>query len=240
MNTLETQSQNTGTGLISSKLHERLLSGEIRFDLSRKNSNNRNDVENYIAEQFYKEHGAKLMHFMPCLLTMHCEDNLSGAVGIRNAKKEPLFLEQYLDKSAEQQISSLFQQPVSRDDIVEIGNLVATRRGGSYLLFVILASVLYEAGYRWVICTATNHVEHIIRKMKFESDVLCEAKPEKLKENADIWGSYYANKPRVLVGDIRKAYQEIQNSPLLKAMISPYQLSISQTAMALLESAHDK
>jgi len=240
MKTNETNYPTANSGLITSKLHEKLSSGDISFGLIDKTSANRKAVESYISDQFYKEHHAKLLHFMPQLLSMECGSIASGAVGIRSAKNEKLFLEQYFEKSAEQHISTVFQQPVLRDDIVEIGNLVATRRGSSYLLFVILASILHEAGYRWVICTATSQVEHIIRKMKFDSDVLCEANPEKLTDDVSNWGTYYSNHPRVIVGDVKKAIKEIRKSPLLKAMISPYQFEISRIAMELMESNHAK
>ncbi len=229
------ESQNSHTGLVSSRLHKRLLSENIGFELVTRESRHRSAIESYIAEQFYKEHGARLLHFMPQLLAMKGENGFCGAVGIRNAKHAPLFLEQYLDKAVEQEISSIFQLQIQRDDVVEIGNLVDTLRGGSYLLFVVLASILYEAGYRWVVCTATRHVEHLLHKMEFESHVLCEAKPEKLQESADDWGSYYTHKPRVLVGDIRTSWQAMQKSALLKAMIVPYQHTVREIASQLSE-----
>ncbi len=225
--------------VISPKLHERLSSGQVVFDLLNKNAKDRENAEDYIAERFLKEHGANLMHFMPNLISMKCDESFSAAIGLRNAGKERLFLEQYLDRTVEQQISQIFQQPVARDDVIEIGNLVSSRRGSSYLLFVIVAAILYEAGYRWVICTATSQVQHIIKKLKIESDVVCMADVCKLEDGQDQWGAYYSRNPQVMVGDIHKAYKVMSKNPLFKAMISPYQMMISDIAMKIVESSYE-
>ncbi len=133
----------------------------------------RAEVENYIASKFRQEYAAELSSFAPLLLSMHCKNELSAAVGIRPASSAPLFVEQYLDKPIEDCIKTADGSVIQRDEIVEIGNLVATRRGASQLLFIVLGSLMYEAGYRWLVFSATSQVERMTRKFPFPLMAVC-------------------------------------------------------------------
>jgi hypothetical protein len=180
------------------------------------------EVESYIAGKFRQEYAAELSSFAPLLLSMHCKNELSAAVGIRPASSGPLFVEQYLDKPIEQCIQTADSTEIQRDQIVEIGNLVATRRGASQLLFIVLGSLMYEAGYRWLVFSATNKVERITRKFPFPVQVLCASDPARLQGDAGEWGSYYETSPKVIVGDIREAYEKAQNNRLLRMALAFY------------------
>jgi len=162
----------------------------------------RTEVEDYIASKFRQEYAAELSSFAPLLLSMHCKNELSAAVGIRPASSGPLFVEQYLDKPIEHCIKATDSSAIQRDEIVEIGNLVTTRRGASQLLFIVLGSLMYEAGYRWLVFSASD--------------------PGRLGDHAGEWGSYYETSPKVIVGDIRVAYEKAQNSRLLRMALTFY------------------
>ncbi|MCW8922245.1 MAG: thermostable hemolysin [Gammaproteobacteria bacterium] len=182
----------------------------------------RSQIESYIADKFHSEYDADVSTFAPFLLGMHCKTGLNAAVGVRPAQSSPLFIEQYLDASIEQSIQSPDGELVKREEVVEISNLVATRRGASQLLFIIVGSLMYEAGYRWVVFNATDKVERITRKFPFPIQVLCASKPERLGERAKEWGRYYETSPRVIVGDIRVAYEKAQKNRLLKIAMMFY------------------
>lgn len=185
-------------------------------------------VESYIANKFNKEYGAEVSTFAPLLLSMHCKSDLNAAVGVRPAKSMPLFVEQYLDGNIEHCIQSPDGNSVRREEIVEISNLVATRRGASQLLFIIVGSIMYEAGYRWVVFNATNKVENITRKFPFPVQVICASNSERLGERASEWGSYYETNPRVIVGDIKVAYQKAKNNRWLKIALMFYRPLLSK------------
>jgi len=54
-------------------------------------------LEAFIHQRFAEHYGAHVKHFMPCLLGLHDEDGtVQGAVGLRSARRRPLFLERYL------------------------------------------------------------------------------------------------------------------------------------------------
>ena len=192
------------------------------FHWHTRNTPERPQVEDYISDKFRKEYDADVCTFAPLLLSMHCNKNLSAAVGLRPAKSTPLFIEQYLDSSIETCIKTTDGEPVKREEIVEISNLVATRRGASQLLFIVLGSLMYEAGYRYLVFNATNKVERITRKFPFPVQVLCASDPKRLGERAKEWGSYYETSPRVIVGDIKVAYEKAQKNRLLKIALMFY------------------
>ncbi len=219
--------------IASAALLKRMSAQQSQFSVRSQGSPEIHRVQQYVADIFRDRHGAYIQSFLPTFVEMKINDQLSGAVGICAAEKTPLFLEQYLTRSAEQEISRIMCQPIDRGRVVEIGNLVATRRGGSYLLFAVLAATLYLAGFRWMLFTATEQVEHIIRKMSFKPTVLCEADQCCLRDQSTQWGNYYANKPKVMAGDLKIAHEILMSNPLLKALITPYRNTITQLANQL-------
>ena len=150
------------------------------FELHNHFTRSRQNVEAYIADQFSREYGAKIDAFLPQLLTMRCRSGFSAAVGLRQAENDVLFLEQYLSQSIEQAITDMAQIDVKREDIIEIGNLVATQRGASHLLFILIAAMMNKAQKQWMVFTATGQVAKILRKFKFDTLTLCHADAEKM------------------------------------------------------------
>ena len=167
------------------------------FDLVGGQSTARHQVETYINNKFEASYGATLTEYLPLLLTMRCADQLSGAAGISVASVEhSLFLEQYLDLPIEQELTRSLGSEIERQSIVEIGNLVATTSGASRIVFIVLASLLYEAGFEWMAFTATRPLLASLRKLDFDYHSLGRAQSSRLATNsAANWGSYYQNEP---------------------------------------------
>lgn len=143
----------------------RLLSPGPTFGLHSPSSSQRGQVERYVFEQFQSYHGATVRDFMPLLLTTSCSDRYIATAGIRPACGHNLHLEQYLPETAEKALGKVAGEYINREHVVEIGNLVATQRGSSQLLFLILAAVLHRAGFEWLVCTATPQVQKTIRHL---------------------------------------------------------------------------
>jgi hypothetical protein len=165
----------------------------------------RRNIEQLVADRFAQQFAAHVNHFLPLLLGLHTGDGYTAVAGLRPGGSEELFLEQYLDRLAEQEISHVFHTPVDRCQIVEIGHLVATEPGAGYLMFACLAPLLRAAGFRWVICTATPQVERMLNKMCFDPVRICKADPARLNGSAADWGHYYDSRPHVIAGDLRNA-----------------------------------
>jgi hypothetical protein len=139
--------------------------------------------------------------------------------GLRPARDETLYLENYLECLAEQAVSRVFKTPVDREQIVEIGNLVSSESGASYLMFSVLAPLLRVAGFRWVMCTATAQVEGMLNKMGLAPQRICVASAARLGDAAANWGSYYESQPHVIAGDLGLAASRIGSQPHLSAFI---------------------
>ncbi len=204
------------------------------FDLHSKVSGERPLIERYIAEQFRTSYGASIGEFMPLLLTMHNQGQLSAVAGIRSAKHQTLFLDQYFSEPVEQIIEDVTGQVVDGMPIIEIGNLAGTHRGSSQLLFIVLTGILHQAGFEWITFTATPFVEKSLRCLGFESYILGPARPDSMgSTELSEWGSYYDCDPKVIVGRASSAARALNNSKSMAAFLSSYRDRISTLALAL-------
>jgi hypothetical protein len=208
----------------------RLLNPAPAFLAHRPGSPDRPAVERYIAEQFRAVHAATIHDFMPVLLTMGCHGKIAAATGVR-AAAQPLFLEQYLAQPVESALRPLAGRAVERRRVAEIGNLVATQGGSSYLLFMVLTAVLQQAGFEWVVFTATPQVRKALRCLGLPTHALCDADPSRLTQsNAAEWGRYYRTKPKVVAGRVADAMDVLTQRKLYASVLSLFRNPISELA----------
>jgi len=197
------------------------------------NCRGRSELERFIAVKYRQVHDADLNEYLPLLLGIHDKGELMCAAGFRPGLHRPLFLEQYLDGPIEQQVAILARQPVDRCSLVEIGNLAIARHGYGPVFMVMMAAILAEASYEWMIFTVTDQVERLIRRLGLELDYLAVADANRLNSDQSRWGRYYENNPRVLVGNLKKAMDVIAQRDPLYAMVAKQQAVITQTAHSL-------
>ena len=227
----ELTSRNAVVNQVAGRRFHQLLSHNPEIDLEYSNTARRPEIEHYIADQFQTTYGAAINYFMPLMLSLRCHEELSAVTGICPAGAQPLFIEQYLKGSIEEEINHLSLSPVQRKNIAEIGNLAATHPGSSQLLFILLASILHRAGFEWLIFTVTPQVQKTIGRLGFELHTIAEADPLHIN-NFEIknWGTYYDNQPYVVAGYLGNAMETINNRQLLKGMLSLYQNRIDTLA----------
>jgi hypothetical protein len=206
---------------------------DLSLALVSQGSPERLSAEQAITRKFERAYGAHLTHFLPNLLRLNVADELGAVAGIRTARDNSLFLEQYLDRPVEQAIAAAFMTPVDRDQVVEVGNLAAIVPGHAYTLFAVLATVLSRAGYRWVACTATPQVASMLETLHFSAQTICRADPALLNEGLDDWGSYYASRPRVMAGDVQLAAEQAAANPKIAKLIRRLRRPILQMASSL-------
>ncbi len=234
MNTGEAQGSYRASRAALRRYRESDLAGlELSLALVSECSPDRLSAEQAITRKFERAYGAHLTHFLPTLLRLNVADELGAVAGIRTAKGNSLFLEQYLDRPVEQAVAARFMTPVDRDQIVEVGNLAALVPGHAYTLFAVMATVLSRAGYRWVACTATPQVASMLEKLNFSAQTICRADPALLDEGLDDWGSYYSSRPRVMAGDVQLAAEQAAANPKIARLIRKLHLPILQMASSL-------
>ncbi len=230
--TFETTVENSLAG--SMRWFSRSLTSLPEFQLYTSDSNGRDQVEAYIANQFETVYDAKISSFMPFLITMNCLNEVSATAGMRPARSAPLFLEQYLAQPVEQSIAELSGSPVQRKNIVEIGNLAATRRGSSQLLFLILTGLLHHTQFEWIVFTGNNQVARSLQRLGVELHNLGDADPEQLTVNSKSdWGSYYQGNPHVFSANIPQGKLAMDNSKLFGAVFKAYQSTIDSLALSV-------
>lgn len=211
-----------------------------KFDLITEKSPLRMDVEHYIGQKFESSYGASLAQFLPLFLTLRCSDNLSASAGISlGSASEKFFLEQYLDAPVEKELEQLCGEEVRREKLAEVGNLVATTLGASRLMFIILASILNQAGYEWMVFTATKPLLRSLHKMGFETQLIATAKPARLDTNPNAdWGSYYDNQPQVVAGRLSNAQEAVEARNLFNLVQNFYKSEIESKALEVRHLGH--
>ena len=155
-------------------------------------------VQQFIELRYKRIFGADICCNYPGLLAL-INDNGEplAAMGIRSGVNQ-FFLEQYLDAPMEDILSSRFGGEVSREEIVELGNLAGDR--SSLLQLMTHAWMLLNAHeIEFVAVTATRDLRHYFRQQPFE--ILAEAAPGRVDNKAQ-WGRYYDADPQVLAARV--------------------------------------
>jgi len=213
---------------------KRILLPHLSVQLSDINSPNRTDVERYISSQFYNNHQAKINNFLPYILSAQTSKKITSTIGFRLAKPEQdLFLEQYLDKTADIILGQHLIQKIDRKKIAEIGNLTSSYPGSSQMLFVLIISILHQAGLQWALFTATDQVRKMIESLGISCLDICDADSERLTDSHHSWGNYYKKKPKVIAGNLSAAYEKLKKHDVAGFMINNYQKIIHQIAQRI-------
>jgi len=182
-------------------------------------------VEHFIRSVFFDSYGAMLGALYPTLLSFSSADGLRAAVGVRHGTEGPLFAEQYLSASAETLLASHWDQPASRFQLVEVGNLALAGPGEARWVIAAMTCFLHACGYRWVLFTAVRPLFNAFQRLGLRPIQLAEADPTRLPDGGRVWGSYYQERPVVCVGDIRSGYRKLGSSmsesqPLLRTLLN--------------------
>lgn len=159
----------------------------------------RQQLEAFIRLRFFDVHGAHIEHFMPQLVGLEDDQGIPrGALGYRGAATEPLYLEQYLDRPIEQAIG---REGLSRQHIVEVGNLAGAGCRATLYLARRLPRLLLDHGFEWITFTATRPVRYMLQQLGAPLLDLGPAQRGRLDSTAQQqWGQYYRQAPRVMAG----------------------------------------
>jgi len=176
-------------------------------------------VEDFIRAVFAKTYGAKVQHFAQVLLGIRGRDGQwAAALGYTPASSNELFVENYGGGSVEHQISGKLDTLVKRDQVVEVGNLAASTAGAARRLITGAIQYLYEAGFCWVIFTATRALLNSFSRLDLRPILLATADPARLPDRGQGWGSYYEMHPQIMAGSILLGYLSMGTRNKLPAL----------------------
>lgn len=185
---------------------------DLHFYWIDRNHPDRSSIEGFISGVFRARFGAEVQYFSDVLIGSRDPDGAwNAAVGLSTITQRAAFLEQYLDDPVEQVIAQLqpqvpHSQSVSRADIVEFGNLAATRPGAVRTLILHLAPFLRARHVRWIVFTGTRSLFNSFAKFDYKPTVIASADPSRLNGGQVLWGTYYDACPEVMFGDVDAAY----------------------------------
>jgi len=172
--------------------------------LCSRNAAGREALETFVQGAFERQHGATVRSFLPILIGLHSPPGvLVGVAGYRPAEREALYLERYLPDPIEACIARRTGTPVARAHVAEIGNFACTDCRTALAMVGVLAQFLRDEDQRWVVFTATRTVRGIMRHLGVTLRDLGRADAARALVTGDEWGRYYANDPRVMLGDVR-------------------------------------
>jgi hypothetical protein len=168
----------------------------------------RPQVEDFIRGCFANAYGARIGQFMPRLMSLHDgSGTVCAALGMRPGGALPMYLEHYLDAPVEQVLAAVAGEPVARAGMVEVGNLAVDNAGGARWLIAALTAWLHVHRYRWVVFTGVPALRNAFTRLGIELLDLGAADASRLPPGeADRWGQYYAQRPRVLAGRVAQGH----------------------------------
>ncbi len=188
---------------------------------------NRHKVKQFIQRCFHDQYDASIDIYGNHLIALlDNEQRIQAAVGYQSAADGPLFLEQYLDQPIEQLLSLKSGQPqrqlsISRDQILEVGNLASHSNGWTRQLILSLAPFYYSQGFEWLVITVTPRVLNSFHKLGIGLELipLAAADPARLDHDPERWGSYYQERPLVMAGQISRGIRRLKsNRQLLRQL----------------------
>jgi len=166
----------------------------------------------FVSKTFKDAYGADVQRFMPNMMRVRDKQmQYKSVMGYREASKEQLYLEYYLDEPIEQSISRYLGYPVERSKIVEVGNLADASPGDARMAIIGATSYFYKAGFRWVVFTGVRRLRNAFLKLGLSPKELMEADERRLPaSDVEQWGSYYSGDPVVCFGSLEDGHRNLQ------------------------------
>jgi hypothetical protein len=190
--------------------------------------------EQFIQQKYFEVFDAKITDFMPYLLVMDSQDGVEAASGLRPAADQTLFLENYIAGTIEQEMNDYLGTSIRREKIVEIGNFASIGNGSSRFLFILLAAILEQAEFEWVVFTGTPQICKSLNLSGFTLHSFGAANPSFLSSNEyNKWGTYYRTNPQVSVCSVVAAMQVVSSKPLLRRILEQYKPLINEMSTTL-------
>lgn len=196
--------------------HERRLedaAAHDRWHFGLVTGEGRRSVEHFVSTQFRKAYNARITEFMPDLMGLYDNADLAAACGLRQAATGPMFLEQYLERPADEMLGEKTGTATKRRSMMEVGNLAIARPGYARHLVFWLTMHMRNAGMQWVLFSAVPALLNNFRRLGVPLLILAPADPAKISaEVRATWGTYYDQRPQVTAVNVETAFRALSNA----------------------------
>lgn len=164
----------------------------------------RREVEKFVSQSFEKHFSAKLSSYFPYILTVTSkfDKEIIGAVGMRMASGGKLFSECYLSQSIEQTIMAREIEPVSRNQVLELGNFAVRKNTDIKTVITYAAKYIKEMKVKWAVYTLTRPIRIYFKLLGIELKFIKQAEISAVNGAAKDWGHYYRFKPAVFYSSV--------------------------------------
>lgn len=168
--------------------------------ISEPDAADRQELEDFVRVIFRRAHDAEISHFMPKLLSVRdAQGTLLAVCGLRHAHENKLFLETYLDAPIEQLLSNYNQIEISREAVLEVGNLAVADPVNVRSLLASISLYLHSTHSEWAVFTGISVLRNSLTKLNMSLQLLGEASIDRIPEHERAaWGTYYNERPQVL------------------------------------------
>ncbi len=172
----------------------------VTIVISGSDASDRQELETFIRASFKRVHDAEITNFMPKLMSVRDMDGkLLAACGLRPADQGALFLETYLDTPIEKLLSQLNNADISREAILEVGNLAVADTVSLRSLLTSFCVYLHSTHSEFVVFTGTSTLRNSLAKLDVPLQLLSEADINRLPEHERAtWGGYFNKHPQVM------------------------------------------
>lgn len=154
-----------------------------------------------IHDRYASAHGAIPAADYPAYLTIGLPEAPQAVVGFRRADAGPLFLEAYLERPVEAVLAARFDRPVTREQVVELGDHASHRPAATVALWRESAAAL-DGQADFAVAVLTRPLRVMFARLGLPLVELAPARVEALGEAGAAWGRYYQTDPVVCAGDI--------------------------------------
>lgn len=167
-----------------------------------------------VASQYAQRFGASLNPDYPFFLGIEGYGSLPSAViGARLAGGCSIFCETYLDQDLATLLTSKAGEPVTRDMIVELGNLAIRSRQQLIPLMRHVQQWTLEQNCSWIVFCLTRQLRTWFENLGIEMICLAPARADRIVSDHGRWGSYYLHDPLVLAARAHQAPGFVRSAP---------------------------
>jgi hypothetical protein len=168
----------------------------------------RSSILDLVTSRYAERHGAAPTVTYNELKAESCGGRVCAALGYRRADREQLFLEAYLDAPVEQVLAQQLERPVTRGDIIEIGNLASCNATAMIGLWARTANDLGNDA-EIAVAVLTAPLRKMIQRLGVSLVELAPADPARLAPDGSEWGRYYDLDPVVCAGFIAEGQERL-------------------------------
>lgn len=183
------------------------------YKVVNRNDSNRKKLEKMISDKYSCVYGADIYYFMEDILLVYQNNSIATLAGINYYGKNEFFLEKYLDCDLYKYIANNLNINPMKQSVVEIGNFISVNSGSGPLIIICLTHWLQANSYEWVLCTVTEQVRLMFKKLSLNIRILQDARQDKLSfQEQEKWGSYYEKKPMICAVSVQDAFDILRKN----------------------------